>query len=247
MVAGVPLGSLIGEYYSWRIAFGCIFVLAIVSIPLCLFLLPNNINQSEVASFSHQMKVLINPHLMLGFLLTVLGFGSIFICYTYMVYILKDITHLSSFLVSIALCVYGMATAIGNILGGKLSNNRTLFAIKVILALQCVSLFCFTLMYNNAILTFIGIFCIGFVTFFQVPALQLYIMKIAEKYSRGSADIASALNISAFNIGITLGSFIGAIVVSAPCFGLGYTPIVASAITIVALIVAFISQKNNIS
>ncbi len=43
----------------------------------------------------------------------------------------------------------------------------------------------------------------------NVPGLQLYIVQLAEKYTPNEVPLASALNISAFNVGITLGSTIG--------------------------------------
>ncbi len=62
----------------------------------------------------------------------------------------------------------------------------------------------------------------GMLAFMNVPGLQLYIVQLAEKNTPNDVTMASALNISAFNLGITLGSMIGGQVVAH--VGLSATP-----------------------
>ena len=59
-----------------------------------------------------------------------------------------------------------------------------------------------------------GIFAFG-----NVPGLQVYVVQKAEQYTPGAVDVASGLNIAAFNIGIALGSVIGGQTVGAVRFG----------------------------
>jgi len=53
----------------------------------------------------------------------------------------------------------------------------------------------------------------GAFAFGNVPGLQLYVVKQAQKHTPNAVDVASGLNIAAFNIGIALGSIIGGSVV----------------------------------
>lgn len=55
----------------------------------------------------------------------------------------------------------------------------------------------------------INVLLMGFFAFMNVPGLQLYIVQLAEKITPNDIPLASALNISAFNIGITIGSLVG--------------------------------------
>ncbi|EUJ43354.1 major facilitator family transporter [Listeria riparia FSL S10-1204] len=48
----------------------------------------------------------------------------------------------------------------------------------------------------------------------NVPGLQVYIVILAEKFVPKGVDIASALNIAAFNAGIALGSYLGGLVIT---------------------------------
>ncbi len=47
-------------------------------------------------------------------------------------------------------------------------------------------------------------------------------MNLAEKYVPSAVNVASALNIAAFNVGIAIGSFVGGIIVDG--IGLIHTP-----------------------
>ena len=53
----------------------------------------------------------------------------------------------------------------------------------------------------------------GAFAFGNVPGLQVYVVQLAERYVPEAVDVASGLNIAAFNIGIALGSVIGGYVV----------------------------------
>jgi len=87
----------------------------------------------------------------------------------------------------------------------------------------------------------IGIILMGLLAFMNVPGLQLYIVQLAEKYVPAAVDVASALNISAFNIGIALGATIGGIV--ADTIGLVHTPWVGGIMVILAVILTAVSRR----
>lgn len=53
----------------------------------------------------------------------------------------------------------------------------------------------------------------GAFAFGNVPGLQVYVEQLAVKYTPGSVDVASGLNIAAFNVGIAIGAVVGGAVV----------------------------------
>ena len=55
----------------------------------------------------------------------------------------------------------------------------------------------------------LAVVVMGLFAFMNVPGLQLYIVQLAETYTPNEVSLASALNISAFNVGIMLGSGLG--------------------------------------
>ncbi len=87
----------------------------------------------------------------------------------------------------------------------------------------------------------IGIILMGLLAFMNVPGLQLYIVQLAEKYVPAAVDVASALNIAAFNIGIALGATIGGLVTDT--IGLVHTPWVGAIMVILAVILTGFSRR----
>jgi len=75
---------------------------------------------------------------------------------------------------------------------------------------------------------------LGLFAFMNVPGLQLYIVQLAEKFTPNDIGLASALNISAFNIGITLGSFIGGEVTAT--LSVAMTPIFGVIMVVIAIL-----------
>jgi predicted MFS family arabinose efflux permease len=87
----------------------------------------------------------------------------------------------------------------------------------------------------------IAIMLMGLLAFMNVPGLQLYVVQLAEKYVPTAVDVASALNIAAFNIGIALGSIIGGVVIDT--IGLVHTPWVGGIMVFGAVILTAVSLR----
>jgi predicted MFS family arabinose efflux permease len=72
-----------------------------------------------------------------------------------------------------------------------------------------------------------------------VPALQVYVVRQAERFAPGSANVASGLNIAAFNLGVAGGSAAGGQVVEH--LGLVHAPWIGAAIVAVAFALTMLS------
>ena len=84
----------------------------------------------------------------------------------------------------------------------------------------------------------------GILAFSNVPALQLYVVKMAEKYLPGTEDVASALNIAAFNVGIAIGAYVGGLIVEST-LGVAATPWVGSILVVVGFILTLALYKKE--
>ncbi|MDN8848392.1 MFS sugar transporter, partial [Staphylococcus aureus] len=71
-----------------------------------------------------QLTVFKNKSLMMIYLVTALGYGGTFVVYTYLTTMLTDVLNYSDDAVVVLLVIYGVMVAIGNTLGGKLTNNQ---------------------------------------------------------------------------------------------------------------------------
>ena len=221
-VTGVPLGTFIGQAFGWRATFLGVALLGVIEIIASAILVPKDLKEAPPAKFSEQVKILTNGKLLLAFAITALGYGGTFVAFTYLAPLLEDVTGFSAKFVSVILLVYGVAVAIGNMIGGKASDKNPLKALFWMFVLQAIILFVMTFALPFKVAGIITIFFMGLFAFMNVPGLQVLVVNLAEKYVPSAVNVASALNIAAFNVGIAIGSFVGGVIVDS--IGLIHTP-----------------------
>ncbi len=223
LVTGVPLGTFIGQHLGWRATFLAVAALGVIALIGSLLFVPRNLQRSEPATFGQQLSVLAQPRLLLVYAITALGYGGTFLSFTYLASILQDVTGFSANAVSGVLLVYGVSVAIGNLWGGRLADRRgPIPALKLIFALLAAVLFVLTFTAYNTWLVLLTVLALGAVAFGNVPGLQVYVVKQAQRFAPQATDVASGLNIAAFNVGIALGASLGGLVVDH--VGLMHTP-----------------------
>ncbi|MGB6926191.1 MULTISPECIES: MFS transporter [Psychrobacter] len=214
LVTGVPLGTWIGQHFGWRATFLVVSALGLIALIGSAILVPKNLKKSIPATFKEQLQVIVKPQLLLVYLMTILGYGGTFTAFTYLAPILEQQTKFAPSAIGLIMLVYGVSVAIGNIWGGKLADKRgPISALSIIFSALSVILLLFTFTMQSKIAAVLTILVWGAFAFGNVPGLQIYVVKQAEKYTPNAVDVASGLNIAAFNIGIALGSVIGGSVV----------------------------------
>jgi DHA1 family inner membrane transport protein len=242
IVTGVPLGTFIGQHFGWRATFIGVAVLGVIGLVSSMILVPGHLKNEKAASLRTQLKVLTNKRLLLAYLMTALGYGGTFVAFTYLSPILQQVTGLSESMVSVILLLYGIAIALGNLIGGKVSNKNPLKALLWMFVLQAIVLLVFTYTVQHTVLGIITLFIMGALSFANVPGLQLLVVQIAEKHLPGTEDVASAFNIAAFNVGIAIGAYAGGLIVASP-LGLAATPWVGAIFVLLAVIVTLLSIR----
>ena len=225
IVTGVPLGTFIGQTFGWRATFAAVAGLGAVAFVGIALLLPGKITKAPPASIMDQVRVLGSGRLLLVFGMTALGYGGTFVAFTYLATILETITGFAASQVSLILILYGAAIAAGNLTGGRLANARPARALAWLFLAQALVLAAFTVTAGHPVPALITLVLLGFLSFANVPGLQLYVVQLAKVHRPGAVDTASALNIAAFNLGIALGAWIGGLVVGSS-LGLGATPLI---------------------
>ncbi len=201
----------------------------------------------EPVSMLTQFSVLKKPRLLLVYAITALGYGGTFTAFTYLAPILQNVSGFSETAVGLVILVYGISVAIGNIWGGRLADRRgPIAALQFIFALLALVLFVFTWTASNTWLALITILAWGAVAFGNVPGLQVYVVQRAEIDAPKAIDVASGLNIAAFNLGIALGSSVGGVIVAN--LGLMATPWIGALIVLAALaltsVAAYLDKKE---
>jgi predicted MFS family arabinose efflux permease len=233
LVTGVPLGTFIGQHFGWRETFLAVSALGVIAFVGSLLYVPKNIQHNKPASVLQQLQVLKQPRLLLVYAMTAIGYGGTFIAFTFLAPILQDLAGFSAGSVSLVLLVYGVSVAFGNIWGGKLADKRgPISALKIIFLLLAAVLFMLTFTAHNPWLALLTVLLWGAVAFGNVPGLQVYVVRQAEHHTPHAVDVASGLNIAAFNLGIAGGAWGGGLIVTH--LGLIHTAWIGGLVVLVA-------------
>ena len=242
LVTGVPIGTFIGQHFGWRETFLAVSILGVIALVSSLILVPNNIPGRASASLRDQVKVLTHPRLLIIYAITALGYGGVFTAFTFLAPMMQDLAGFSPSAVSWILLGYGVSVAIGNVWGGKLADRRgAVPALKIIFAALVALLLVFQLTASIQYAALATVLVMGIFAFGNVPGLQVYVVQKAEQYTPGAVDVASGLNIAAFNVGIALGSIIGGQTVER--YGLAGTPWIGAGIVFAALLLVVLSGR----
>ncbi|KWE67935.1 MFS sugar transporter [Burkholderia ubonensis] len=241
-VAGIPLGTFIGQHFGWRATFLIVALFGLVAFLGAVAFVPRRLPQTEPAPLARQFRVLAQPRLLLVFAMTAVGYGGSLIAFTYMAPLLEQIAGFTPSQVSLVLVGYGVSVAFGNVWGGKLADRvGPVKALKRIFLLLAVVLLALTFTVHYAWLAVLTMLAWGAVAFGNVPGLQVYVVKQARQFAPDAADVASGFNIAAFNLGVAGGSSLGGLIVAH--VGLGHTPWIAAVVTLGAFALTALSGR----
>lgn len=234
LVTGVPLGTFIGQHFGWRETFLAVSALGVIAFVGSWIFVPSDIRHTAPASLAQQAKVLAEPRLLLVYAKTAIGYGGSFIPFTFLAPILTDVAGFSAGAVGWVMLVYGVSVAVGNIWGGKLADRLgPIPALKIIFALLAAVLLLFNFAAPHKWFAVVAVLLWGAVAFGNVPGLQVYVVKQAERFTPQAVDVASGLNIAAFNLGIAGAAWAGGLIVTH--LGLMHTPWIGALVVLVSL------------
>nr|WGD93873.1 MFS transporter [Bacillus subtilis] len=143
-VTGVPFGTFIGQQFGWRFAFMVIIAVGIIAFITNGILVPSKLRKGTKTTMRDQLKLVTNSRLLLLFVITALGYGGTFVVFTYLSPLLQEVTGFKAGTVAVILLGYGIAIAIGNMIGGKLSNRNPIAALFYMFIVQAIVLFVLT-------------------------------------------------------------------------------------------------------
>ncbi|WP_347940172.1 MFS transporter [Peribacillus simplex] len=211
-VTGVPFGTFIGQQFGWRFAFIIIVAIGFIAFIGNGILVPADLRKAARTTFRDQIKLVTNGRLLLVFIITALGYGGTFVVFTYLSPLLQEVTGFKEGTVALILLIYGVAIAIGNTLGGKFANRNPINALFYMFLIQAIVLVVLTFTAPFKIAGLITIILMGLFAFMNVPGLQVYVVMLAERFVPSAVDVASAINIAAFNAGIAIGAYLGGVI-----------------------------------
>lgn len=236
-VFGIPLGTLVGTMFGWRIIFLLVIVLALlVGLALILLAPDKDAPDKESTSKTHiknkknvvfyigvTMSVLIGNYIVLGYISPLMTSNG---------YTLGN--------VSAALFIAGAGGMAGTMLGGNMVDRfgpkRT---ILVMLSLFSVTMLIMPLLYGTPVLFYLNLFVWSLFQWSTSPAVQSGLVDSVE----GSAANVFSWNMSGLNLGIGIGAVIGGIFISS--FNISYAPWLSFFIILIGIVFALLVKDEK--
>lgn len=212
----VPLGTYLGEHYSWRYAFALIAffgLLTLISIAIWLPALP----VERKSNLKAELGIFKNATTWVMILITAIGTGGLFAWISYISPMMTEVARFSKDTVPYILIVAGCGMFVGNFIGGKLADAMmpsTALLIALFSVAACLWFDYFVA--TSQVLTLIGTFLTGTATFALAAPIQILMIRTA----KGAEMLGASATQAAFNMGNAMGAFAGGLPIAA---GYGYT------------------------
>ena len=210
---GAPIGAFVSSFAGWRGTYVVIAILGIVAAFAIRFMLPKGLRGAR-QSLRERFAVLSLPGIRPSLLITLLYMTGPFAVFVYIAPLTIDAIGLGRELLPIVLLTFGVGAAIGNWLGGQLSDRfgaqRTIFGVTatsvVLLAFVSVLPLLPEAIRGPVYLAYLipwGVVGWGF-----LPAQVSRLVTLAPN----AAPLVLSLNGSALYLGSALGALVGGLV-----------------------------------
>ena len=209
-VIGVPIGTVIADWYDWNATFLLTTFLGGIAFLASFFILPT-MHSTFRSSMREQFSLLTHPRILMAFFIPSLGFGATYAVYTYLVPILKGMEAPSSS-ISLILFGYGFISIFSNILAGKIASYNAIGRLRFVFLVQAIVLISLYWTTDNFIFGLVNISLMSLMAILLTTSTQLYLIDLAVIYQPKATGLAASLMPVASNVGIAFGSALGGIV-----------------------------------
>ncbi|WP_329600132.1 MFS transporter [Streptomyces pseudovenezuelae] len=237
IVAGVPLGSWVGQAIGWRGTFWALAALAVVAALVIGRFIPAAERAEATPSVRSQLAVLRHGRMWLVLAATALVTGGFMAAYSYISPLLTERTGISEGAVPLVLVGFGVGALLGTNITGRLGDRKPLATFITTSVASVLVLLLLIPLSTSPVATVVLVVLLG-VTGLGITSIAT---PLAVRFGHSSPALAAALTVSAFNVGIalvswlagtTLGTSLGVTgpeVVGAVMAGLGLIPLLVLA------------------
>jgi DHA1 family arabinose polymer transporter-like MFS transporter len=204
-LAMVPLVTYIGHTFNWRIAFGIVGILGLVTLSTLRLWLPDlpRLSSGKGRAEFAFLKSKQAWHVML---ITAIGFGGLFAWFSYITPLMTDVANFSEDSTAYIMILAGAGMVLGNILGGVIADKMSPAKAGAILlfTMTLALLVVFYFSEYKAVSLLMTFICGGLSMSVSSPINMMMLSS-----AKNSEMIAAAFMQAAFNIANTLGAFFG--------------------------------------
>lgn len=244
VMIGVPFGSFLGGLANWRVVFGIMIILAVITM-LGMMKFTLHVSLSAEANISKELTVFKNPHILIVISIIVFGYSGVFTTYTFMEPMIHEYAPFKIIGLTVCLFLFGLGGVIGNLVTGSVPEHALTKYLFYTFFLLFITIILFVTFVHYAVLALLICFLFGFGTFGTTPLLNSKIILSAHE----APLLASTLAASIFNVANFIGAILGSILLS---IGLPYMTItfISGGIIILGIILNTVNnvyEKKHIS
>lgn len=216
-IFGVPAGAFLGQAWGWRSAFWAVAVLSAVGLVGVLMMVPRTKapTGADRPVLRREIRIYADRQVWLAVAVTALNAGAVFALFSYLSPLLTKVAGLDEGWVPTVLALFGVGALIGTFVGGRVADAHLFGTMYVGIAASAAVLGLLALTASNPVVAVSLSLLLGVTAFFTAPAINARMFNVA-----GAAPtLAGATTTASFNIGNTMGPWLGGLVISA---GWGY-------------------------
>jgi len=208
-VLGVPLATIMTEYWGWRLSFGSVAILVFMCLLALMPTLPKLQEQGSL-NIAKELESFKRAAYWKACLTSCLILGASFAAFSYFVPILTHISGFSMQVVPLILMLYGAANIIGNTITGRLAYRYS--RAIMVTGLSVLSL---TLILMGSLVQYqwIAVACVILIGLSGVPMNPAMMARIISVAHPG--PMVNAVHTSVINIGLGGGSYLGGMAIAA--------------------------------
>ena len=213
-VVGLPAGTVVGQRFGWHSAFWAVTILSVIAMLAIVALVPS-VAPGRRPDIRGEIRGLGAPRLWLSYAMTAASIAALLVTFSYLGALLIDTTGLTPSWVAPMLLIYGVGAVAGIVVGGRIADARPLATLTVGFGSVAVISALIAVFATRPITLAVLLFLLGLAGFSTNPVLNSRVFGLAP----ASPNLAPALTVCAFNVGISVGPWLGGLALTA---GFGY-------------------------
>ncbi|CRK61497.1 MFS transporter, DHA1 family [Alloactinosynnema sp. L-07] len=239
LILGVPAGSLLGDVMGFREVFALVAAASVLAAVGVLVYVPQ-VAPPPVVGMRERFAVAANPTVLLVLAMSVLGVLSAFSVYTYIAPFLASSAGAYGLTVSLLLFAYGVGGAIGNALGGRLTDRfGSIKPLMVTFGIIITILLTLPVTATTVAGAGVAMFLWGMSTWSVNPPIQNWLIELAPVNS----GLLLSLNASAIYLGAGLSGVFGGIVIDNA--GVMALPPFAGILAVASILMAVLAARRH--
>ncbi|MGW6504031.1 MFS transporter [Nonomuraea angiospora] len=240
MILGAPIGTFIGDEHGWRATFLVVAACCVAGFALVARLVPDVREPSGGGSALSELRVLRDRDVRLAIAVTAVGNAGLLMVFTFFAPLVTDVSGFAGGAVAALLLVYGVGAAVGNLLGGRLSDRAPMAAQLGLLGVLAAVLVLMWAGSGSAAVTAVMVFVLGAAGFAVIPGMQARVLATAS----AAPTLAMAVNASAYQLAAAFAAWLGGRVIDGG-LGLRSLYVVGAAVTVAGIAVSSYAWRRS--